>query len=660
MKWKSLALLFFPMLVWAVEVSDIRTYRNAGDNIIINQSFDNMRRWRRLPGYTRAAGEGTNGTTALKLDRTTPPDVRVDYCIQLPQLTAGARYEVSFMVKSADIRRISGNNRLTVGGIEHTQNGNTIYVEYPTYVPSGEYTEVKFSFLARENMGAQLTLNLNSHYSGTVWFDDVVVRAAGPDYSSRLLWPQNLTFRYGETDFRVHINDDAPEHMMVYVKLEQEGHTEELLLNRRELAGKFSRMLPGKGKLTLSIIDPQAKMIMATNEYQINILPADQKAPDYAITIDRHGRLIVDGKPFMPLGVYGLFHEPNLRRIADAGFNCVLVYPSFSMYGARKTGNQLADIRAGLDNFAKYGLKMIFAFNQQLPGYSQGCTELDGTKGAIPVAVRIAQEFASHPALLGYYLSDEVSRHTIPHVQSLREAVNGADPWHPTYTITYRMQDLPLYGISGDIIGVDPYPIKPTDTKPTLDPIITYMRGAQSTGMPIWAIPQIFNWAIYDAQYKNDPAKFATTRGPNRKEMLAMPLLCAIMGAKGFIFYSEVGITFHAEKILPGITERVWPDVKFMAQEMRRLAPYILGTEPAPEVRVTGTDRVMAKAFKADDGKIAVFIVALGPDPVTAQIEITLPDGVQLKSRTGLTEFKDGKFVFTAQGIDSDILEVAE
>jgi len=322
----------------------------------------------------------------------------------------------------------------------------------------------------------------------------------------------------------------------------------------------------------------------------------------------------------------------------------------------------MVDIRAGLDNFAKHGLKIIFAMNQQLPGYNEGCTELDGISGSVPVAAHTAKVFGSHPALLGYYVSDEVSRHTIPHVQTLREALNAADPWHPTYTITYRMQDLPLYGITGDVIGVDSYPIQPDPkAEAKLDQIVTYMQGARSTGMPIWAIPQIFNWASQDVKTKyNTPEKFLATRGPNAKEMLAMPILFAILGAKGFIFFSEHGITLKAEMVCPGITDKLWPDVANMAQEMKHLEPYILGIEPGPEVKVTGSDRVLAKAFKAENGKLAVMIVALGPNPTEARLSLQLPEDVRLTSRFGLTEGSDGEYVFSAEAIDADVLEEEE
>ena len=642
----------------AVTVDEIKQYKSASDKIIFSQNFDGIKKWRRLPGNTLVPAEGANGTTGLKVDRSKKTPFRVSYSAALPKLVPGSRYEVSFMVKSKDVTRVSGKYRLTVGGIEFTRNGNVMKLEYPTYEPSDDYKEMKFSFLAPENMDCQISLDLSNQFSGIVWFDDVVIRAAGVDYSSRLIWPQNLTFRGGESDFKVHINDETPDHCVVYVKLEQEGNTQELLLKRHELTGKFAKLLTGKGKLTISIVDPKEKLILSSNTYSVNVLDAAVAPPANAVTIDRYGRMVVDGKPFMPFGVYGLFHEDSLKRISEASFNCVLVYPSFSMFYGKKTGDRIADIRAGLDRFSAHGLKILFAMNQQFPGYS-GITELGDSKGLLNVAVRAVNEFKDHPALLGWYLSDEVSRHTIPHVQNLREHVNAADPWHPTYTITYRMPDLPYYGVSGDIIGVDPYPVKPLQEKSNLDPIITYMKGAQSTGMPIWAIPQIFNWAIYDKELKK-PEKFATTRGPNEKEMLAMPLLCAIMGAKGFIFYSEMGITFWAEKIQPGITEKEWPKVERMAKEMKRLEPYILGIEKAPEVKVSGTDRVMAKAFKAENGKIAVFIVALGPDPVKAEISIDLPAGKTLKSRFGLTTGSNGKYTFAAGEVDSDILEEAE
>lgn len=663
MKNLLLLLLLCPFLLRAVSVQEVRAYAKGGDGQIVSNDFDGKKRWRKLPGYEKIPGEGANGTTALKLDRSQETPNRVVYTIALPGLVPGELYEVSVMVKSADIKPVKERPfRLTVCSVEFTKNGNTIAVERPTYIPSADYQQVKFTFTAKEGFGTQLALDLNSDYTGVVWYDDISVQSAGKDYSSRLVWPPNLTFRNGERNFRVHINDDAPENSVVLVSLEQNGQVQDVLLSKNALEGQFDALAVGNGKLTISLADPQAQKILAVNEYQVNVLPADTQAPANAATLDKHGRLIVDGKPFMPLGVYGLFHDANLRRIASAGFNCVLVYPSYFMYGEKKTGDKMVDIRAGLDAFAKYNLKLLFAMNQQLPGYNEGCTELDGVTGAVPVAAHTAKVFGSHPALLGYYISDEVSRHTIPHVQTLREALNAADPWHPTYTITYRMQDLPLYGITGDVIGVDSYPIQPDPkAEAKLDQIVTYMQGARSTGMPIWAIPQIFNWASQDVKTKyNTREKFLATRGPNAKEMLAMPMLYAILGAKGFIFFSEHGITLKAEMVCPGITEQIWPDVANMAREMKHLEPYILGIEPGPEVTVMGSDRVLARAFKAENGKFAVMIVAMGPCSAKATISLDLPKGVRLISRFGLTTGRDGLYEFAAEAIDYDVLEEQE
>jgi hypothetical protein len=130
---KFLTLLLFGLMTLpvlsAVTVDEIKQYKSASDKIIFSQNFDGIKKWRRLPGNTLVPAEGANGTTGLKVDRSKKTPFRVSYSAALPKLVPGSRYEVSFMVKSKDVTRVSGKYRLTVGGIEFTRNGNVMKLE---------------------------------------------------------------------------------------------------------------------------------------------------------------------------------------------------------------------------------------------------------------------------------------------------------------------------------------------------------------------------------------------------------------------------------------------------------------------------------------------------------------------------------------------------
>jgi hypothetical protein len=631
----------------------------AGGKIILTRTFEEQPRPTDLPeGISIRPGEGDNGTCALHV----ASGVQEWYKVRLDGLVVGDMYEVRFKVRSKDFVPDNPKARAVIIGIGHLKEGKIVRWDYPVFQedhPDG-FKEMLFTFQPRaEEDEHQIYFNAWSNYKGDLWFDDVEVKLAGEDIVALLCYPSNLTLRDKQREVLIKCSDNLPAGATLLFKAEQGGQVVEHFLCNVQENGKFQAFLPnlqnGKARLTVKVLDTQKKVYLYEGVFNLKV--DDQTpTPPNAVTFDKLGRAFIDGKPFMPLGVFGLFTDIDLERTAAAGFNCAQIYASFSMHGNTKLPNRVDNIRNRLDKFQELGLKLLFSVNQQLPGYFEGVDEFDGAQGKVPAARRVAELFGSHPALLGYYVSDEVYRSLVPEIVKLREALADADPWHPSWTLTYRMNDLPYYGISGDVIGVDPYPINAMDDEHSkLDGILTEMAGARTTGLPIWVVPQIFNWGVYNHR---KPEEFVKTRGPNQKEMIAMPILCAMEGAKGFIFYSYIAFFFHAENIVKGIGPAEWPKVVKMAKVMRSLEDFILSAEPEIpiEIQAQPEGRARARLFHTADGRYALTVVALGPDAVEATIK--LPDNVPLlTSETGnTTALGNNIYRFTAPLVDYDIL----
>lgn len=98
--------------------------------------------------------------------------------------------------------------------------------------------------------------------------------------------------------------------------------------------------------------------------------------PEGAVSIDAAGRVMVDGKPFLPVGIYAtwLRKEDDLKRIADGGFNFILHYTSRGAFDIQSSdittesddrwtspdygsSRWNAVARRSLDLIHKYGLK---------------------------------------------------------------------------------------------------------------------------------------------------------------------------------------------------------------------------------------------------------------------------------------------------------------
>ena len=177
-------------------------------------------------------------------------------------------------------------------------------------------------------------------------------------------------------------------------------------------------------------------------------------------------------------------------------------------------------------------------------------------------------------------------------------------------------------------------------------------------GVAVWAVPQIFNWGCYDKRAKNDRKLYLSTyRDPTEKEMVAMSLLYAIMGAKGFVYYSYSTIEGVSAKAALPDYDRRWPEVCRVGALMVSLAPFLLADSAGPAVTVNvESGKIMAKAFKDDKGNVRVLVAGIGPG--ASKATLTVSSSVPLKSKFGkCVSLGNSQYRFQGADICSDILE---
>ena len=136
----------------------------------------------------------------------------------------------------------------------------------------------------------------------------------------------------------------------------------------------------------------------------------DGKVPENAALIDRYGRLIVNGKPFMPVGAFATLDgnlEKQVGRLQEAGLNSVIGYCNFAMKAAPAKKTQQENILAALDLLERSGIKSIFCVKECIPDFGTG-ESFDGVRGWLEPVREIARAIRKHPALLAWYIGDEV------------------------------------------------------------------------------------------------------------------------------------------------------------------------------------------------------------------------------------------------------------
>jgi hypothetical protein len=353
---------------------------------------------------------------------------------------------------------------------------------------------------------------------------------------------------------------------------------------------------------------------LAVQDLDVHRLPP--KAPSPTVSIDEHNRTLINGKPFFPLGWY--FGpgptDPKFRdhvdRLAASPFNTIMCYGVNA--GSTNT------VREYLDYLARRNVKIIYSLKDIYEGTRWHHEPVLGWHGEENIVRQAVNTFRDHPALLAWYLNDELPLTMRPRLEARQRLVSQLDPNHPTWAVLYQVDDLYGYLHTADVLGTDPYPVP--DRSVTLAADWTRKSRAVSDGYkPLWMVPQAFDWA----SYRKAPAK---GRPPTLDEERVMTYLCLIHGAHGLIYYSYADL-LRDPKV--GFDQR-WADLLRIGQEVKQLEPALLAASPPPNMESKAPDFVH-RAVRADDAGRAYVLLA-NPDPATsANVRVRVPKGAALR-----------------------------
>jgi hypothetical protein len=266
--------------------------------------------------------------------------------------------------------------------------------------------------------------------------------------------------------------------------------------------------------------------------------------------------------------------------------------------------------REQMDLAQAAGLKVIYSVKDAYAGSGFCVPEIRSQDEERPWIEAHVKDFRDHPALLAWYLNDELSLDYVDRLKDHQNWVSSLDANHPTWVVLYQVGDLAGYADTFDVIGTDPYPI-PDGPVAIAGKWTDMSVGAFSGRRPVWMVPQVFNWATYR------PADAAGLRPPTLDEMRSMSWQCIVAGAKGLIFYSWFDI--QRDTVVP--FDKQWPLCKQVAAEIGDMAPVILSVEPVPEVQFTGDTAIRWTTRKLGD---TLYLIAVNSGPTPASATFTL------------------------------------
>ncbi|MGQ9733248.1 MAG: hypothetical protein ACUVX8_18475 [Candidatus Zipacnadales bacterium] len=611
MSWRALFINVFTLccVVGCAEVWEApNIVRNPGFEIVDANGVPEA--W---TSYTTVSDVVHSGQRALFYENRDP--ARYVLASQPLTLEVGKAYEISAWIRTEDV--VGEEMGATICLEWWGEDGKYLGGHYPAGVKGTsdwQHISSRSGRVPEEAVRCNVTCYLRKGMTGKAWWDDIEVKQwREPPLSTVLLEPNYRGQIYPDTQ---HIQVGCVLNLVDYdLAFDETILTTQISARDSGAIARTTRhrvrgpemvlklpvrgLAPGSYDLHINLLRRADEAKLDSEEWQLQVLTEEERAARLSY-IDLHNRLIINGEPFFPLGMYWhSINEPDLALYAESAFNCLMPYG--------------APTREQMDLAYRYGVKVIYSVKDIYYGSTycpEGITTIEDERRFIEQKVK---EFREHPALLAWYLNDELPVTYMDRLKAHQAWLEELDPNHPTWVVLYQVGQIGEYLHTFDVIGTDPYPI-PTDIARRAGTWTKMTVEAVHNRRPVWMVPQVFNWACYR---KTEEAKQGL-RPPTLAEMRSMTWQCITEGAKGLIYYSWFDI--KRDKVVP--FEEQWGYVKQVAAEVGAMIPVLLSVEPVPEITVSQRDWLHWTVRRL--GK-TVYLIATNDEDRQHQVTFQLP-----------------------------------
>lgn len=605
--------------LWAYDV--------IGTNLAVNPGFEQAAERSPLPAgwsgttkvYSRDPAGGRAGNACLRFVGS-DPELYV-LCAQKLPVGPGWKCRFSAWIKTRDIQGLETGATICMEW--SGPDGKWLGGCYPDGIRgTRDWTHIEsLACLPPQAQNVRISCYVRRGMTGTAWFDDVeVVRVAGPPMQSMLLSPiyrgRATASEPGAAKARVWLNLEERglkrQAVVVAAQLVDDGG-HGLATQQRSptdsspLDFEFSLagLKPGRYRLLIRLANLDGKSL------QQDALPIERVADDFrpAAAIDQDRRLLLHGQPFFPLGIYwSTITAADLQTYSQSKFNCIMPYGS--------------PTRAQMDLAEKYGVKVIYSIKDWYAGSTYCPKSIKTVADEEPMVRQRVRAMRDHPALLAWYLNDELSQTFMPQLEAHQRWVAEEDPGHPTWAVLYQVREVAAYRNTFDVIGTDPYPIGRKPASMAAQWTAETFRQVDRA-RPMWQVPQLHNWA----NYEKIESRKAQLHTPTFDEVRSMAWQCIAEGATGLVFYS-----WNDLKRNPDVPFDVqWAGLKRIAAEIDRLAPVLLSIEPVPAIEAQadagGRPAWLHALVRRHQGKL--YLVAVNDGDGEGRVRWSLPAGVR-------------------------------
>ncbi|MBP5320610.1 MAG: hypothetical protein J6334_06450 [Kiritimatiellae bacterium] len=584
------------------------------DNLVQNSGFESIKDgvaegWSSVaPVYAYQEGAGRNGTAGLFFNNTDP--AFYSFPGQRIALKPGKAYRYSIWVRTEELKGDESGATICIEW--SSKEGKWIGGAYVDGVKGTTKDWVKIEGVTPTIPPEAATIRVHPYVRrgmvGKAWFDDVEVT---PYYREPVYGLFASAYRNcasgGTVTFHASLAVDTDQYPMKDLAgtLSVTGADGKPL----SIPADAARLTETEAAVTVDV----AKLAMGSQTVTFRLATRDgqpvgkpvettftrtEKPVSRRVWIDDHQRTIVDGKPFFPLGMYwsGVSKE-RLDIFKQAPFNCLMPYQ--------------APDKQGLDLCQAAGLKVIYSVKDIYSGTKWAPAPVKTEADELAWIRERVNLYANHPALLAWYINDELSLSLLKRLTARQQLMERLDGDHPTWVVLYQYDQIREYMPTFDVIGTDPYPIpsKPAGMATTWTRVT---RKGSFGCRAMWQVPQAFDWGAY---HSSEPSR--QTRAPTLEEMRSMAWQCVAAGANGLIFYSFFDF-FKAPNNVP--FEVRWKDMKQVAEEFAARIPMLLSVEPAPTV--TGAPETLGVRCWRWNGAVYLLAVNSTNEPLEATLTL--------------------------------------